>query len=489
LGSRPAVTDDAMRLALATLPVLVLLALAPSASAGALTMQPDGTAVLRGTNAADVLSVAYDGAGATLRLRDDSGPLDLTAAGSCVAVDAHEAVCDARALTGVTVFASEGADTVTSSASAPPPFVVWLVGGTESDVLVGGAGSERIEGGDGDDALEGGGGDDLLDGGSGADVLRGGDGDDRLLAIDDSPRTDAEVMCGSGTDRFLGDLALDVRPVDCELQLAQFTGPARIEGDARTGGTLTATAPLVGTPAPTVAIRWWSCPGNGEACTSVGSGASYAPRGSDVGRELYATLLAYNDANVFSIELSDRRVSPRTARVTGDPTYVPPVPALPVRMPLQRGARIGVRTPTSPPVMSAAAVSPGALAARALGAPAVLAPGVRHAVFSVYVPTAHRSTVHIGRRPVRALAVVSRRAAPVVVEQVLELTPRGSGRKRRVRLASRRLAMSPSTAVPVDVSLTSAQRRLVRSSRSARVVIRIGRSSPAVVALRVRLAG
>jgi hypothetical protein len=130
-----------------------------------------------------------------------------------------------------------------------------------------------------------------------------------------------------------------------------------------------------------------------------------------------------------------------------------------------------------------------ALAAGALGAPVVPAPGMRSAAYSVFVRAGRSgASLRIGRRPVRALAIVGQRTGPAVIEQVLELKAR-SGKHQACASRGAPVALSPSAAAVVSVRLTATQRRLVRSARTARVVVRIGVSQQAVVGFAVRLAG
>ena len=77
------------------------------------------------------------------------------------------------------VFASDGADSLTSSTAAGV--------------------NAYLDGGDGDDALTGGAGDDWLIGGAGADTLSGGAGDD-VLFIDGGDMATGSVLGGAGID-------------------------------------------------------------------------------------------------------------------------------------------------------------------------------------------------------------------------------------------------------------------------------------------------
>jgi hypothetical protein len=84
-----------------------------------------------------------------------------------------------------------------------------LVGGGGRDILAGGDGLDRLYGEAGRDRLYGGAGDDVLAGGPGRDRISGDAGADSLIADDDSGARDL-VMCGSGADLILADVA-DVR--------------------------------------------------------------------------------------------------------------------------------------------------------------------------------------------------------------------------------------------------------------------------------------
>lgn len=92
-----------------------------------------------------------------------------------------------------------------------------LDGGAGRDVVIGSAGNDRIVGSDGDDLLTGGPGDDELNGAAGNDTLLGGTGNDVLGAIDsdiaggpleDEPGND-HLIGGAGDDDLRGGAGLD----------------------------------------------------------------------------------------------------------------------------------------------------------------------------------------------------------------------------------------------------------------------------------------
>lgn len=73
-------------------------------------------------------------------------------------------------------------------------------GGAGPDTLTGGAGADRLEGRGGDDQLDGAGGNDTLIGGTGHDAVSGGEGNDLLLASAGEDGRDV-YLGGGGTDR------------------------------------------------------------------------------------------------------------------------------------------------------------------------------------------------------------------------------------------------------------------------------------------------
>jgi Ca2+-binding RTX toxin-like protein len=168
--------------------------------------------------------------------------------------------------------------------------------------------------------------------------------------------------------------------------------------------------------------------GGGEDVLEGGPGADIL-RGGDGDDRIFAT---ENDVPppVLRVDLDDAVASARTATVTGDATYVPPTPG--------RTRTISVPTPRTPgqtpnPFTPRVVVTDAMLADRALGAHSALMAGTRHAVFSAYVPAARGTTVRVGARAVVGLALVSKRDIAARIEQVLELTRRGSAKPRRVR--------------------------------------------------------
>ncbi|GJD74015.1 cadherin-like domain-containing protein [Methylobacterium goesingense] len=81
-----------------------------------------------------------------------------------------------------------------------------IFAGAGADVVSGGTGDDRIFGEAGDDTLFGDAGDDLLDGGEGDDILVGGTGNDLLSGDVGDDRIDG----GEGNDRLFGGLGRDV---------------------------------------------------------------------------------------------------------------------------------------------------------------------------------------------------------------------------------------------------------------------------------------
>ncbi|HEY3021955.1 MAG TPA: hypothetical protein VGJ32_17280 [Solirubrobacteraceae bacterium] len=378
--------------------------------------------------------------------------------------------------------------------------VEGAIGTVWNDVLIGNSDDNFLDGAGGDDRLDGGDGNDDLYGGDGFDTLRGGAGDDYLLATEDSDQAlgDTLVECGDGTDHFRGDFGLDVRPLDCELQLAQFTGPADLRGDALVGSTLTVTAPFIGTPAPAVETSWWSCR---ATCEVVGTGASYTTTANDVNREISARLVAVNDATGTDPGDPDVVWSERSVLVTsspaapGTPTPVAPrpvvVPRAP-RVPVQHTRPVRTPTPPRPAPAPPAPVSAlKALAAQALGGPVAVPQGGRFGTIRAYARAGRKGILRVGRRAVPALALLSRVGESVAVEQVLELTSRRSGHVRGLRVARRQVTLVPDAPAVERVHLSAAQRRLVRRARDAWLLVTIGGvagrppSPPMVIRLRL----
>lgn len=93
----------------------------------------------------------------------------------------------------VTVYASDGRDTLTGNAGNDT-----LYGRMGNDTLEGGGGADKLYGGYDDDILNGGDGDDVLDGGFGVNILNGGNGNDRF----DDYYIGTTMNGGAGSDFF-----------------------------------------------------------------------------------------------------------------------------------------------------------------------------------------------------------------------------------------------------------------------------------------------
>lgn len=200
-----------LRLAVAALSALALLAFAPGALASTLTESTGtvtwnaATGIANNTTFTDTPTtitiatsgdpVTYSGGQPSTNCTDSDGAVD----GS-----AHTVICNDVA----TVIANSGDrnDYADASTLDSHPITInggdgddTLVGGAQNDTLNGEAGRDDIDGGSGADAISGGAGDDwYLYGGAGDDTLTGGDGDDYL---DGGDGTD-NASGGAGDDWF-----------------------------------------------------------------------------------------------------------------------------------------------------------------------------------------------------------------------------------------------------------------------------------------------
>ncbi len=140
----------------------------------AIVLNDDGRdGVVTGTDAADVIDLAYTG--------DPDGDV----------VDGGDAILDGFGGDEDLVFALDGDDSINAGAG--------------SDVVFGGAGDDTISGDAtglpaGDDALFGGEGNDTVSGGAGEDFITGNEGDDRLFGGDDGD----SIIGGEGSDYIEG---------------------------------------------------------------------------------------------------------------------------------------------------------------------------------------------------------------------------------------------------------------------------------------------
>src|SRR2546423_160609 len=238
-----------MRLSIAALTLTVLLAAAPAAQAADVSLSDTGE--LRVTDADGVANDIRVWRNAGIAVADNAAPLNL-AAGSCTVVSIHFVSCPEAAVTRIVVHAGGGDDTITPSGS---------LGGRTTELY----------GDEGDDKLVAAGDGATFDGGAGDDTFT-----ESLPGI--GATADDTVVGGPGFD-----LRLDPAPADCEGALAQFTGPAVISGRSVVGSTLTVTAPVDGTPEPTVDTVWWSC---FDVCEEVGTGPRYTTTADDVDHDI-----------------------------------------------------------------------------------------------------------------------------------------------------------------------------------------------------------
>ena len=156
---------------LALAATLVGVAAAPAASQAA-SLGPfniDGTDYVRFAaypGEANRLTIS-PGPGDTVSFIDSGSVIDAPGP-ACVEISAHEARCTAALVPALAISLGDGDDRVT-------------VGIDKDDGLISGdAGNDTLTGGDGDERLNGGTGNDVLDGRGGADLLSGQDGSDTV---------------------------------------------------------------------------------------------------------------------------------------------------------------------------------------------------------------------------------------------------------------------------------------------------------------------
>jgi hypothetical protein len=142
----------------------------------------DGSLMIDGTDAADVIRVSRRGTNYVVRDGSSAGVVAFPARG------VEEVVVSAR-----------GGDDVVRLDRLSVPAIVDA--GAGDDRVFGGNGDDTLIGGDGNDRLLGRFGDDALDGGAGADFLSGDFGDDDLVG-------------GSGSDRLAGGIGFDTTDAD-----------------------------------------------------------------------------------------------------------------------------------------------------------------------------------------------------------------------------------------------------------------------------------
>src|SRR5262249_42271940 len=137
-------------------------------------------------------------------------------------------------LTGITVNAGDGDDTVTTLAGLPTAVTfnggdgndylsaagaagaAGLNGGTGNDGLIGGAGNDVLSGGDGEDVLDGRGGSNSLDGGAGADtvLVSGTSGPDTITTTHGVGTFNITGGLSAGTNTITGMQAVRVEAGD-----------------------------------------------------------------------------------------------------------------------------------------------------------------------------------------------------------------------------------------------------------------------------------
>jgi Ca2+-binding RTX toxin-like protein len=212
------------------LAALLLLALAPNASA-AITLGYTGTTITISGTGDNVTYVGFDTTANDVTVRNSTGVVNNTG-GVC----AEEVLptlgsyfhCPAAAAT-VTATYGAGADRFTLEGVCIPVVTVALgegpgefgnsytdgcpgdqtatvAGGSAADILQGGPGVDTFDGGGGPDELRGAGGDDVLRSGPGNDTLTGDAGNDQLAGEDGDDR----IRAGAGNDSEDGGAGNDV---------------------------------------------------------------------------------------------------------------------------------------------------------------------------------------------------------------------------------------------------------------------------------------
>jgi Ca2+-binding RTX toxin-like protein len=182
------------------------LLLAPSALASTVTVTGGDTVRVAETgNEVNQITVSVDAStDAYYSVRDSAATL--TPSGTCVAVNAHFAVCPRTGIKTIIVQTGDGADAITLDPTTIPGTISETVdGGSGNDDVTGANTPGTVNGGSGDDnvhgrgTLNGGAGNDLLTGSPLADNLRGGNGRDNL----DGGSGADDIDGGNGADTLV----------------------------------------------------------------------------------------------------------------------------------------------------------------------------------------------------------------------------------------------------------------------------------------------
>ena len=171
-----------------------ILIASPAALASTVTVTGGNTVRVAETgNEANQITVSVDaGTDDFYSVRDTAATL--TPSGTCVAVDAHYAVCPRTGINTIIVQTGDRADAITLDAATIP--------GTISETVDGGRGNDHVTGADTPGTVSGGAGNDNV---HGRGTLNGGAGNDLLTG---SPLAD-NLSGGSGTDNLDGGFGAD----------------------------------------------------------------------------------------------------------------------------------------------------------------------------------------------------------------------------------------------------------------------------------------
>jgi Ca2+-binding RTX toxin-like protein len=189
----------------ATAGLVVVLFAAPSAPASTVTITGGDTVrVAEPGDEANAIEVSYDAEGDLYRVVDTAAAL--TASGTCVPFDAHNATCPGAGIKTINVATGDRDDTVVlDAASIPGTITESLDGGAANDSVTGANTPGTLNGGSGSDqvtgrgTVNGGSGNDVLTGSPLADNLRGSSGKDTL----DGGFGADDIAGGSSTDTLL----------------------------------------------------------------------------------------------------------------------------------------------------------------------------------------------------------------------------------------------------------------------------------------------
>lgn len=337
--------------------------------------------------------------------------------------------------------------------------------GDGRSVITGNERPNQLVGLDGDDTLVGAAGNDLLDGGLGADTLDGGADQDTIRARHSSevdPDVDKGIACSGGTDDILVRDQGDPAGTNCEHEAPGFTADPVINGTIAVGALiLVDKGQLFGSKA-TVGTEWYSCSTFGEDCRKIAETDNLRIEEAEVGRAILARITL-----TWAYGTADRRVTNLTGAVR------PGQPA-----PENKGGQDGGytppgRTPGAPLTFAQTAAQE---AGRKLGAGASLSSAISLGKgTATFEAAAVKSNALVLRGAVvpAVAGVACEKACTVSVTGTLVVVPktkrRGKARSRSFKLRPQVLATAAGTMSVVRANVTSAQRRVVKKSKKAKL--------------------